>query len=197
MTPKGIFHQSVPAGSRVYNLRYMWDNGHQELLNKTKQVGVPMPDFSVCRDRPFLLGIDQDTFEKLTAIAKYREYQPGDTLIREGEPKDEILLIEEGQVEVYKSGSRSDGANHKIATLAGSNKLYDLYQGDVLGEMSLIDVEPPSASVRAVSEVGIWSMNRTEFNAVLKENLEAYNTILANIARILSRRLRDTTAQLA
>jgi len=156
-----------------------------------------MPDFSVCKNRPFLLGIDQGTFEKLAAIAKYREYQPDDTLIEEGEPKNEILLIEEGQVEVFKSGTQPDGPKQKIAILAGSNKLFDLYQGDVLGEMSLIDVEPPSASVRAVTQVGIWSMDRLEFNAVLKENLEAHNVILANIARILSRRLRDTTAQLA
>ena len=155
-----------------------------------------MPDFNVCKNRPFLLGIDGDTFEKLTAIAKYHEYQPGDLIIREGERTDEILLIEEGQVEVFKSGTKPDSEKQKITTLAGSNKLYDLYQGDVLGEMSLIDVEPPSASVRAVTEVGIWSICRLEFNATLRENLEANNTILANIARILSRRLRDTTAQL-
>ena len=155
-----------------------------------------MPDFEVCRTRPFLLGIDRDTFEKLAAIANYREYQPGEIIIREGEQKDEILLIEEGQVAVIKSGAKPGSETQKIATLAGSNKLYDLYQGDVLGEMSLIDVEPPSASVRAVTEVGIWSIGRLEFNAVLRENLEAYNTILANIARILSRRLRDTTARL-
>lgn len=165
--------------------------------NQNKREVDPMPDFNVCRNRPFLLGIDRDTFEKLTAIAKYREYQPGEIIIREGEQKDEILLIEEGQVEVFKSGARRDSKKHKITTLAGSNKLYDLYQGDVLGEMSLIDVEPPSASVRAVTEVGIWSMGRLEFNAALREDLEAYNTILANIARILSRRLRDTTAKLA
>ncbi len=155
-----------------------------------------MPDFNVCKDRPFLLGIDGDTFEKLTAIATYRDYQPGDIIIREGEKKDEILLIEEGQVEVFKSGTKPDSEKQKITTLTGSNKLYDLYQGDVLGEMSLIDVEPPSASVRAVSEVGIWSIGRPEFTAALRGNLEAYNTILANVARILSRRLRDTTAKL-
>ncbi|CAB1060808.1 hypothetical protein D1BOALGB6SA_5575 [Olavius sp. associated proteobacterium Delta 1] len=103
----------------------------------------------------------------MTATAKYREYQPGGIIIREGEQKDEILLIEEGQVEVFKSGPKRDSKNHKITTLAGSNKLYDLYQGDVLGEMSLIDVEPPSASVRAVTDVGIWSMDRLDFNAVL------------------------------
>lgn len=156
-----------------------------------------MPDFNVCRNRLFLLGVDRDTFEKLAAIAQFRTYQPGDLIIKEGRQTNEILLIEDGQVEVFKSGAERDGRQQKITTLAGTNKMYDLYQGDVLGEMSLIDVEPPSASVVAVTEVGIWSLNRLEFTAVLQKNLEAYNTILANIARILSRRLRDTTAQLA
>lgn len=155
-----------------------------------------MPDFNVCKNRPFLIGIDRDTFERLTGIAKYREYQPGEIIIREGEQKDEIMLIEKGQVEVFKAGTGDDSREHKVTTLAGSNKIYDLYQGDVLGEMSLIDVEPASASVKAVSEVGIWSMDRLEFNEVLRENLVAWNTILGNIARILSRRLRDTTAKL-
>ena len=156
-----------------------------------------MPDFSVCKNRSFLLGIDRNTFERLAGIAKYREYQPGDTLIREGEQKDEIMLIEKGQVEVFKAGAKNDNKEYKVTTLAGSNKLYDLYQGDVLGEMSLIDIEPASATVKAVSEVGIWSMDRLEFNAALQQDLEAWNTILANIARILSRRLRDTTARMA
>jgi CRP-like cAMP-binding protein len=169
---------------------------YQRLINQNKREVASMPDFSVCRQRPFLLGIDRQMFERLAAIAKYRVYQPDEIIIREGEQKDEILLIEEGQVEVFKSGTKRDSKTHKITNLAGSNKLYDLYQGDVLGEMSLIDVEPPSASVRAITEVGIWSMDRLEFNAALSEDLEAYNTILANIARILSRRLRDTTAQL-
>jgi CRP/FNR family cyclic AMP-dependent transcriptional regulator len=155
-----------------------------------------MPDFSVCRNRPFLLGIDRETFERLAGIAKYHEYQPGETILREGEQRDQIMLIEKGQVEVFKAGGKQDSREHKVTTLAGSNKIYDLYQGDVLGEMSLIDVEPASATVRAITEVGIWSMDRLEFNAAMREDLEAWNTILANIARILSRRLRDTTAKL-
>jgi CRP-like cAMP-binding protein len=162
-----------------------------------KREANSMPDFNVCRERLFLLGIDRGTFNKLADIAKYREYKPGDILIQEGEQKDEIMLIEEGQVEVFKSGNKRDSEKKKITTLAGSEKMYDLYQGDVLGEMSLIDIEPPSASVKAVTKVGIWVMDRLEFTALLREDLEAYNTILANIARILSRRLRDTTAKLA
>jgi hypothetical protein len=35
-----------------------------------------------------------------------------------------------------------DSREHNVTTLAGSHKIYDLYHGNVLGEMSLIDVEP-------------------------------------------------------
>ena len=58
--------------------------------------------------------------------------------------------------------------------------------------MSLIDVEPASATVRAVTEVGIWSMDRADFAGVLRKDLTTYIVVITNIARILSRRLRDT-----
>ena len=75
-----------------------------------------MPDFNVCRNRPFLLGIDRNTFEKLAGIASYREYQPGDIIIREGEQKDEIILIEKGQVAVFKAGGKRDRKAQKITS---------------------------------------------------------------------------------
>jgi CRP-like cAMP-binding protein len=57
--------------------------------------------------------------------------------------------------------------------------------------MSLIDVEPASATLRAVTKVGIWSMERVDFAAVLRKDLTTYIVVITNIARILSRRLRD------
>jgi hypothetical protein len=40
------------------------------------------------------------------------------------------------------SSCKGDSREHNVTTLAGSNKIYDLHQGDVLDEMSLIDVKP-------------------------------------------------------
>jgi hypothetical protein len=86
-------------------------------INQIKQEVNSMPDFNLCRDRAFLLGIDRETFEKFGDIAKYCEYQPGEIIIREREPKDEILLIEEGQVEVFKTGAKRDSQEHKVTNL--------------------------------------------------------------------------------
>ena len=155
-----------------------------------------MPDFNQLRDRPLFIGIDRDAFNKFSEIATYREYRPGEVIIREGEQKDALLVIEKGQVEVLKGVHRQNTEGQPIAKIAGSNKYYDLYQGDILGEMSLIDVEPASASVKAVTEVGIWSIDRMDFAAILRKDLETYIMIITNIARILSRRLRDTNKKL-
>ncbi len=150
-----------------------------------------MPDFNLLQNRPLFSGVDQEAFNKFAQVASYHEYQPGDVIIIEGEQKNALMVIEKGQVEVFKGDLSLYADDQKIATLTGDKKFCDLFRGDILGEMSLIDVEPASATVRAVTEVGIWSMNREDFAAVLRKDLTTYIVIITNIARILSRRLRD------
>jgi len=151
-----------------------------------------MPDFNVLQDRPLFNGVDPEAFNKFAQVASYQEYQPGEVIIREGEQKDALMVIEKGQVEVFKGDISLYADDQKVATLTGERKFCDVFRGDILGEMSLIDVEPASATVRAVTEVGIWSMDRADFAGVLRKDLTTYIIIITNIARILSRRLRDT-----
>ena len=151
-----------------------------------------MPDFNVLQDRALFNGVDREAFNKFARVAAYQEYQPGDVIISEGEQKNALMVIEKGQVEVLKGDISLYADDQKIATLTGERKFCDVFRGDILGEMSLIDVEPASATVRAVTEVGIWSMNREDFAAVLRKDLTTYIVIITNIARILSRRLRDS-----
>jgi CRP-like cAMP-binding protein len=150
-----------------------------------------MPDFNQLQDRPLFIGVDSEAFDKFAKVATYQEFQPGDVIIQEGEQKDALMVIEKGQVEVSKGDLSLYAEDQKIATVSGDRKFCDVFRGDILGEMSLIDVEPASATVRAVTEVGIWSINREDFAAVLRKDLTTYIVIITNIARILSRRLRD------
>jgi CRP/FNR family cyclic AMP-dependent transcriptional regulator len=155
-----------------------------------------MPDFYQLQDRPLFAGVDREAFDKFARVASYQEFQPGEVIIREGEQKNALLVIEKGQVEVFKEEISLYADDQKVATLSGEKKFGDIFRGDILGEMSLIDVEPASASVRAVTEVGIWSMDRVDFAAVLRKDLTTYIVIITNIARVLSRRLREAGKQL-
>ena len=150
-----------------------------------------MPDFNKLQNRPLFMGVDSEAFNKFAQVASYRQYQAGDVIIKEGEQKDALMVIEKGQVEVFKGDIGLYADDQKIATLSGDKKFCDIFRGDILGEMSLIDVEPASATVRAVTEVGIWSIDRVDLAAVLRKDLTTYIVIITNIARILSRRLRD------
>jgi CRP-like cAMP-binding protein len=150
-----------------------------------------MPDFNELQDRPLFMGVDSEAFNKFAQVATYQEYQPGEVIIKEGEQKDTLMVIENGQVEVLKGDLSLYADDQKIATVSGDRKFCDVFRGDILGEMSLIDVEPASATVRAVTQVGIWSIDRVNFAAVLRKDLTTYIVVITNIARILSRRLRD------
>jgi len=150
-----------------------------------------MPDFNQLQDRPLFIGVDSEAFNKFAQVASYHQYQAGEVIIKEGEQKDALMVIEKGQVEVIKGDLSLYADDQKIATLSGDKKFCDIFRGDILGEMSLIDVEPASATVRAVTEVGIWSIDRVDLAAVLRKDLTTYIVIITNIARILSRRLRD------
>ena len=150
-----------------------------------------MPNFNELQDRPLFMGVDSEAFNKFAQVATYQEYQPGEVIIKEGEQKDTLMVIENGQVEVLKGDLSLYADDQKIATVSGDRKFCDIFRGDILGEMSLIDVEPASATVRAVTQVGIWSIDRVNFAAVLRKDLTTYIVVITNIARILSRRLRD------
>jgi CRP-like cAMP-binding protein len=151
-----------------------------------------MPDFNELQNRPLFIGVDSEAFDKFSQVASYREYHPGEVIIQEGEQNDTLMIIENGQVEVFKGDLSLYANDQKIATVSGDRKIGDIFRGDILGEMSLIDVEPASATVIAVTNVGIWSFKRVDFAGILRKNLTAYIVIITNIARILSRRLRDT-----
>jgi CRP-like cAMP-binding protein len=112
--------------------------------------------------------------------------QPGDVLFREGEPGREMFVVLDGEVEVMKKSRR--GREMRVALLGPA---------DCFGEMSLIDVQPRSASVRAIAPTRLLRVTSEDFDALYRYDLKSYTLIILNIARDLSRRLRTTDGILA
>jgi CRP/FNR family transcriptional regulator, cyclic AMP receptor protein len=126
----------------------------------------------------FLKSIDlfsQVPGEDLAQIAHITDelhYEEGDDIFREGEPGDSLFLVIEGKVRVHRGG-------HALAELG---------QRQVFGEMALLDSEPRSASVSAVSDLTLLKIARDDFNEILAEKGE----IAQGIIKVLTRRLRNT-----
>ncbi|HVJ92565.1 MAG TPA: cyclic nucleotide-binding domain-containing protein [Labilithrix sp.] len=134
-----------------------------------------------------LFGALSDEFlEHLVTTLTVKRVMVGDTIFREGDPAREMYVVLDGEMEVLKKSRR--GRETRVAIL-GPN--------DTFGEMSIIDMQPRSATVRAVGSSRLLLISTEEMDAFYRHDLKSYTLIVLNIARDLSRRLRVTDGLLA
>jgi CRP/FNR family cyclic AMP-dependent transcriptional regulator len=159
---------------------------------------TPMRPGSAARSEPPPVTIDKlreiglfgalsdEVLGHLAASLKQISVMPGDTIFREGDPAHEMFVLLDGEAEVVKR-SRG-GREHRIALLGPT---------DCFGEMSVIDMQARSATVRAVAPSRILRISSEDMDALYRYDLKSYALITLNIARDLSRRLRVTDGILA
>lgn len=142
-------------------------------------------------DRSVLfLGLSDQDKDRIAKLAEELEFSDGELICREGEDGDALFLIDEGSVDVVVHAGQP---NEKVlASLSGGGAETFSYEGDFFGEMSLIDIEPRSASVRSKGPCRVVRITAMEFMETFSNDPGAHLMVITNIARILSRRLRDT-----
>jgi hypothetical protein len=64
-----------------------------------------------------------------------------------------------------------------------------LKRGDFFGEMSLIDNKPRSTSVRAFSDVALYSLTHEDLKSTLSD--EGYDKVIVNIAGGIGERIAE------
>ncbi len=134
-----------------------------------------------------LFGALSDEFlEHLVSTLTVLRIGPGDLVFREGDPAREMYVVLDGEIEVLKKSRR--GRETRVAIL-GPN--------DCFGEMSIIDMQPRSATVRALGPARLLRITTEEMDALYRHDLKSYTLIVLNIARDLSRRLRVADGILA
>lgn len=132
-------------------------------------------------------GLGEDTLNTLATELPIRRVEAGELVVEEGDMSTQMFVVIVGELEVFKSGEGE-----------GDVRVAMLGPGDWFGEMSIIDVQPRSASVRAIAptEVMIMTAEHVE-NLLYRRNTKDYALFIMNIARELSRRLRVADGILA
>lgn len=126
----------------------------------------------------FLVPEDYDVIEGY--VFRY-QYEAGKFVFKEGTHGGYMFFIVEGKAEV----SQLVKDTKVIVTNLGP--------GRSLGEMSLIDGDSRSATVKAVSDLTLIVLKREDFNRLLEEHPRTASRIVIGIATLLSRSLRETT----
>ncbi len=123
--------------------------------------------------------LTQRELQVLSANCREREYPAGATLMRQGETGVGLFIITGGQVQVTQQAP--DGSVHNLGTFG---------RGDVLGEMSLLDDLPRTATVSATEPARALVIPVWDFRAALREAPDIGIKLLA----VMSRRLRQAEA---
>lgn len=107
----------------------------------------------------------------------FLEFQPGDTIIQEGDIGDSYYMMESGTAHVWKQLEGKDRLDFGI-----------LHPGDSFGEMALIDDEPRAATVIAETLTCMYRMTRQNFESILSHSPRVAEFIL----RLMNQRFRES-----
>ncbi len=124
---------------------------------------------------PLFKELGEGGLEEIAAHLIERRYPRNTTIVEEGLPGDYMYVIREGRVKVTKL---SEDGREKILEI--------LEAGDFFGEMSLLDREPRSASVKTLDASRLLALSRNDFLSVLRRSPDVSVAVIQE----LSRRLR-------
>lgn len=119
-----------------------------------------------------------ETFEEV-------HLQPGEFFFRENDTANSLFILESGSARVFKGQHQQ------------SRELRTMGPGDCFGEMSLVDLNPRSASVIALSECHAVELNNTGLFHLYEQHTDQFALIQMNLLREVSRRLRDLDQRLS
>ncbi len=118
---------------------------------------------------PFFAGLDVKKRKSMASQGKEISYKAGETIVEEGSMGVGFYLVIDGKAEVRK----------------GSRVLATLGKGQFFGEMSLIDEQPRSADVVAVTPTRCWALSSWAFASAVKTNPEIPMMMLKEMVKRL------------
>ncbi len=132
------------------------------------------------RDVGLFGGLDDQTLALLARELPTAHAEVGAVVVEEGDASREMFVVIGGELEVVKQGPR--GGELRVALFG---------PGDWFGEMSILDVQPRSATVRAVAPTILVRITSEHVERLFyRRDLKSYSLLIMNVARELSRRLR-------
>ena len=136
-------------------------------------------DSSVIGKYSLFDGLEKEQIEFIIPLMAQEEFEASADIIEEGTRSDKLWLILEGRVAIVKNGLI----------------LTEFDEGVVFGEMEVLDVGPAEATVKALAYTRVVSLSIDALGDIYEADLKIYSFLLMNLARDLSRRLRQMDAK--
>jgi CRP/FNR family transcriptional regulator, cyclic AMP receptor protein len=135
---------------------------------------------------PFFGGLSDASLDLLISMLVERRFDAGATVVTEGEAGRSMFVVHSGHLVVSRLGE--SGRSIWMAMLE---------PGDFFGEMTLIEMQNRSATVKAESETVLYELTAKNLYTYYKADIHAYVIVMQNVNRELCRRLRRADARIA
>jgi CRP/FNR family cyclic AMP-dependent transcriptional regulator len=135
-----------------------------------------------------LIGLTEEQLAQVAKICHIKTFHAGEVIVREREPSSEIYVIHSGTAEVDLSGGRITA---ETLAAPGPHSLISIGQGQIFGEMALIDMGLRSATVRCTSDdTKMLMIRRDDFIRLCEQDTDIGYKVMRNLAADLSFKLR-------
>jgi len=131
---------------------------------------------------PMFDGLTRAEVETLAHYLRAYKARQGSVIFREGKKGQFMCIVVEGRADILKENHERE--KRKVATVR---------PGKSMGEMSLLDDLPYSATAVASEDTTLLMLTKLSFEKLGAEQPVLCNLLLRQIARLMSLRLRQTT----
>lgn len=130
-------------------------------------------------------NLDGEELREMMGAAEPLTLEHGEALFEQGHEAEALYIVTRGKLEVIAH-----------IDLGESVVLAVLDEGSVVGEMSLIQGGPRSATVKAVSEVEVFRLRRESFEKMRQARRPAAYKMILGLAATVGERRRQTDARI-
>ncbi len=133
---------------------------------------------------PLFTGLSLDDLLSVDQALGHENYLAGEAIMRQGDAGTTLYILAGGTASVRLGGAAQDASDGKEVARLGA--------GDFFGEMSLFDDQPRSATVMAITDAAVLTLERDRFSTLVLQRPE----VLLHICRMFGNRLRETNSKL-
>src|SRR5437762_578639 len=134
-------------------------------------------DNTMLTEIPMFALIDDEERQTLSELLDTCHFSKGETIFSQGDPGDTVYVVRQGRVQAFITSDQGE------TIVVGENE-----NGDVFGEISLLDGGPRTASAVAVEDTECLSLDRDR----LLELVQKHPHVAIDLLTVMGRRLRAT-----
>lgn len=128
----------------------------------------------------FLPKLSTEEWDQILSVAQRRAVQAGAVVVAQGESSRTFFIVASGKLEVVIR--LSDGSERIISEITPLS---------IFGEQAFFDGLPRSASIRAKTAAEFYEISFDRFEILTARHPELARTVLFDLGRIVSLRLRE------